>query len=125
GFAATAYPYFLITALAVHFFIPALVRDRIIEGPRRRDLHTLAKLNRVYLALSTLVPTLGMLLMVLLLLRSGSGQEWALLVVSCVGLVGFAAMWLLDRLVDRDMRALDQIAVVEPGDFLADPMSLR
>ncbi len=106
GFAAMAYPYFLLTTLAVRWFFPALVRNGMLHGPRGKDLERLRQWNRVHLALSALVPMLG----VLLVTASGIQQQWALLVVSGGGLVGFAAMFALERLIDHDLTALEKIA---------------
>jgi serine/threonine protein kinase len=65
GFAATAYPYFLITSGIVRYFIPAMIRNGSIEGPRRRDLDRIKLFNRLHMLLAGLVPLLGVLLIVL------------------------------------------------------------
>ena len=56
GFAAMAYPYFLLTALAVRCFFPAMVRNNMVLGPCRNDLQRLRMWNRVHVALAALVP---------------------------------------------------------------------
>jgi len=109
GVVATTYPYLLITALSVRYFIPALVRQGLIPGPRRRDLDYVSRTNRVYLYLSALVPMLGMLLVVTL----GSDERWALIAVSGGGMVGFGALVLLERIIAMDIAALDSIALEE------------
>ena len=113
GIAAVAYPYFLLTALATGFYLPALVRNKIIAGPRWRDLERVRMLNRVYLALSALVPMLGVLLVVAFG-GEQNDEKWPVLVVSGVGLIGFAAMFLLDRYIDHNVSALEKIAVEAP-----------
>jgi serine/threonine protein kinase len=104
GFAATAYPYFLITWLAVRLFVPALVRSGALAGPEPGDVARVGRANRLHLALAALVPMLGVLLTV----AFGVQQERVLLVVSGAGLVGFGAVWLLERTIDADVAALAQ-----------------
>jgi serine/threonine protein kinase len=65
GFAATAYPYFLITAGIVRYFIPAMIRSGAIEGPRRRDLDRMKRLNRIHMFMVGFVPLFGILLIAL------------------------------------------------------------
>jgi serine/threonine protein kinase len=110
GFAAVAYPYFLITTLATRFFVPALVRNQITPGPRWADLQLLRKLNKVHLVLTALVPMLGMML----ISGVGTQQRWALLIASGCGIVGFVAMFVLERYLDRTLDALGRIAVDAP-----------
>ncbi|NOZ40728.1 MAG: protein kinase [Planctomycetes bacterium] len=110
GFAAVAYPYFFLTTFATRFYLPALVRNGIIVGPRWRDLQTLRKLNRVHLALTVLVPILG----VFLALWIDSDQRSALLLAISVGGIGFAVMLLLERYIDRTLDGLETIAVDAP-----------
>ena len=110
GFAAVAYPYFFLTTLATRFYVPALVRNKIIDGPSWRDLQTLRKLNKVQLALTVLVPILGVFLAVAV----DSNEKWAQLLVIGVGGGGFAAMFLLERYIDRTLDGLSSIAVDAP-----------
>ncbi|MCG8449265.1 MAG: protein kinase, partial [Pirellulales bacterium] len=110
GFAAVAYPYFLLTAMAVGFYIPALVRNHVILGPRWQDLQRVRILNRVHLVISALVPMLGMGLVVAV----GSEEKWPVLVLSGVGVIGFVAMFLLERSIDNNINALEKIAVEAP-----------
>jgi serine/threonine protein kinase len=112
GFASTAYPYFLDTAMAARYFVPQLIRRGVVTGPKRRDLQQVLRLNRVYLALATAVPLLGMLLLVLT--DELEKLRWAIAIVSGGGLLAFGAMALLDRLIRLDVEALDHIAVDEP-----------
>jgi len=110
GFAAVAYPYFFLTTLATRFYVPALIRNEIIEGPNWRDLQTVRKLNKVHLALTVLVPILGVFLAV----AGDSEQKWAQLLVIGVGGVGFMAMFALERYLDRTLDGLEKIAVDAP-----------
>ena len=114
GFAAMAYPYFLLTALAVRWFFPAMVRNNMVTGPCWNALQRLRTCNRVHLALSALVPMFA----VILVTTSGSGSSseiyGPLLVVSGGGLIGFAALFALERMIDSDITALEQISVDAP-----------
>jgi hypothetical protein len=111
GIAAAVFPYFLLTALAVRVYFPAIVRNGVVAGPRWHDLKKLRKLNLIHLALSALVPMLGILLVAA---SSAIDQRWALMVVSGVGIVGFGAMFLLERYIEDNLEALEKIAVDTP-----------
>lgn len=110
GFAAVAYPYFLLTTLATRLYVPALVRNKVFDGPRYRDLQTLRLLNKVHLVLTVLVPTLGAFLAIMI----DSQQKTSLLLAIGVGIVGFVSMFLLERYIDRTLDGLEQIAVDAP-----------
>lgn len=106
GLIASVYPYFIITLLAVHWYLPALIRARVLTGPSRADLQTVRSLNRLYLALTALVPMLSILLAVMF----RSEESWVPIDVSLVGLLGLAIMLTLERVIDRDLSALDYLA---------------
>jgi serine/threonine protein kinase len=106
GLVASSYPYFGLTRLAVCWYLPALVRAGIVSGPAMADLRSLRRSNRIYLALSGLVPLLAMMLLVLF--RDGLWRVQ--LAVSAGGLVGFGIIFLLERMIDRDLSALEHIA---------------
>jgi hypothetical protein len=110
GIAAAVFPYFLLTALAVRVYFPAIVRNGVVAGPRWHDLKKLRKLNLLHLALSAIVPMIG----VLLASVAGTNQQWALIVVSSVGVVGFIVMFLLERYIEDNLDALEKIAVDTP-----------
>jgi eukaryotic-like serine/threonine-protein kinase len=116
GIVATTYPYMLITALAVRYFIPALVRRGVIPGPRRVDLQQTARRNKLYLMTSILVPMLGIWLVVGFVNSEEirEQKDWALLAVSGGGAAGFLIMIALERLIGLDLAALGHIAVDEP-----------
>jgi serine/threonine protein kinase len=120
GIVATTYPYMLITALAVRYFVPALVRNGVIPGPRRVDLLQTARRNKFFLMTSILVPMLGIWLVVAFVKSDGSNdgmrvqKDWALLAVSGGGAAGFLIMIALERLIGLDLAALGHIAVDEP-----------
>ena len=116
GCAATAYPYFIITAMATHYFIPSLVRTGAISGPRRRDLDRVDDLNRLHFWAASAVPMLGGLLIAMLLYWAGSGEDQpkgALVVVSAGGLGWLAIVGWLRRIIEFDSAALGEIAIEE------------
>lgn len=110
GFAAAAYPYFLLTALATRFFVPALVRNNRMPGPRWKDLQTLRRLNTAHLVLTVLVPIIG----VFLAIRVDSEQKDLLSLAIVVGGVGFLGMLLLEKYIDRTLDGLSKISVDPP-----------
>jgi serine/threonine protein kinase len=112
GIGAAVFPYFLLTALAVRVYFPALVRNGIVEGPRWHDLKRLRKLNMLHLALSAAVPMLGILLVAFS--ETEADHRWALKVVSGVGLAGFGLMFVLFRYIEDNLDALEKIAVETP-----------
>jgi hypothetical protein len=117
GCAATAYPYFLITAMSTHFLVPAIIRRGGIPGPRRRDLRRVAELNGIHFIAAAAVPMLGMLLIgfVLVLFRneadSANEQRWPLIAVSAGGLAWLGIVMWLRRIIDLDSAALSEIAI--------------
>lgn len=109
GVAAIAYPYLLITALVVRYFVPDQMRRGVIAGPRERVIAQVGRLNRRHLVLAGLVPMLSLLLVV----AFGSQQPWLLMGVSGGGMVALAAMFVLEREIDLDLQALRTVAVDE------------
>ncbi len=110
GIVAMAYPYFFLTLLSVRAFFPELVRNGHVLGPRWKDLQRIRVLNRIHLVLTALVPMLSVLLAV----AFDSDQKWALMVASGGGIVGFAVMFVLERTIEKNLDALDRIAVDAP-----------
>ena len=113
GIAAVSYPYFMLTAMATGVYVPALVRNHVIQGPRWSDLQSVRNLKHVYLVFSALVPFLGIMLVV----SFGGGPDndkWPIFVLSGVGALGFGGMFILDRYIDRSITALERIAVDTP-----------
>lgn len=113
GLAAMVYPYFFLATLAVRWFMPAMVRNNMVLGPNWNDLQRLRKWNRRHLLLAALVPMLGVILVTI----SGGGEagiHGPLLAVSIGGVIGFAFLFLLERMIDQDIDALEHIAVGAP-----------
>jgi len=111
GIVAMAYPYFLLTTLAVRSFFPALVRRGIVAGPHWKPLQQLRNLNKVFLALTALVPMVGVMLAVAV----ESNQKGAMMIFCGAGIVGFLAMFALERFIDRNLDAMERIAVDAPS----------
>jgi serine/threonine protein kinase len=113
GCGATAYPFFLITAMASHFFIPGMARAGLISGPRRRDLQHVLRLSGIHLVAAAAVPLLGMLLIGIIVAFAGSEQKWPLVVVSAGGLAWLGIVMALKRTIELDVAALGEIAFDE------------
>jgi len=111
GIVAMAYPYFLLTMLAVRSFLPALVRSGILAGPRWKPIQLVRKLNILFLALTALVPMVVLFLAVAV----ESNQKGAMMITCGVGVVGFIAMFWLERFINRCLNALERIAIDSPG----------
>jgi hypothetical protein len=109
GFAATAYPYFLITAGLVHYFLPQMIRSGTIPGPRRSDLAQLRKYNWIHFGMAMFVPLLGVLMMNVF----GNTSQFALAVVSGGGVAALALCGLLFWQIELDAGALAHMAVDE------------
>jgi hypothetical protein len=107
GFAATAYPYFLITAGVLHYVLPAMIRGGAIAGPKRHELARVDDFNRLHFWMAAAVPLLGVLLMVFF----GHKDDYALGVISGGGLAALGLVGWLRREIDLDMAALDHIAI--------------
>jgi eukaryotic-like serine/threonine-protein kinase len=117
GCAATAYPYFLITTMSTHYFIPSLIRAGTIAGPRRRDLEKVDDLNRLHFWAATAVPMLGVLLIAMLVAFAQPGEKqptWALIAISAGGLAWLMIVGWLRRIIELDSAALSEIAIDEP-----------
>ena len=109
GFAATAYPYFLITSGLVTYFLPAMIRNGTIAGPRRSDLERVKVINRIHMAMAACVPFLGILMMVIF----QNKDDYYLSVVCIGGLLGVVATAWLWRRIELDALALSHLAIDE------------
>jgi eukaryotic-like serine/threonine-protein kinase len=109
GFAATAYPYFIITSGIVRYFLPEMIRNGAIAGPRRDDLERVRVLNRLHMLMAGCVPFLGILMMVMF----GMKEDFALFIVSGGGLAGVAITVWLWRRIELDAQALSHVATDE------------
>jgi serine/threonine protein kinase len=110
GIGAAVFPYFLLTALAVRVYFPAIIRNGVVPGPRWHDLKRIRRLNLLHLALMVIVPMIG----ILFALLAGTDQTWALIVVASVGVVGFLLMLALERYIESNLDALEKVAVDTP-----------
>lgn len=127
GMISGVYPFFFVTLVSVRCFYTALLRN---------DLHTsaidakaLKSLDRrcgLYLLAAGIVPAIGVLATVIeqaigfsnteLAEAAGSNSTHtaALIFLSCLGLFGFAAAYVISGTIQRDLRALRQF--VAPGE---------
>lgn len=113
GFAATAYPYFFITAGIVRYFLPAMIRRGAIAGPKRSELQRLAFYNLVHVIMAASIPMLGVFLMVSFSGSSANKDDNMLQIINGGGLAGLVLVGLLWRQINLDMQALDHIAIDE------------
>jgi serine/threonine protein kinase len=109
GCAAMAYPYFFITAMSTHYFLPAMVRRGLVSGPTQEDLDRVSWYNLLYLALAALVPSLGVLVAVVF----ANPQRWALITATGGGLAMLLHVGYLWRVIDLDTNALEHLALDE------------
>jgi serine/threonine protein kinase len=112
GAMAVAYPFFAVNFLAVRYIYPAFLRPEA-DGPSEADAGALDGLGRAVnlnLALAAMVPLLGVAAVALV----GSASQWALVVLSVAGLLGFGQAVDLARRINDDRRALEA-AVRPPG----------
>ena len=105
GCIGAAYPYFLVTALAVHYYLPALVRIGGAGLPMPADARAVRRASRFFLALTALVPMLSVWMVV-----AYGEQVWPVLVASGVGMIGFLVMYSLERLIEDDLSSLERLA---------------
>jgi hypothetical protein len=119
GSLAGAYPFFFVTMLGVRWFLPEMVRRELLRGPRAEVIQRLRRLNRVFLVLTAFVPLLGILL---ILLYANVNEQviltarQLLIIASASGLVGFAAMFWLHRMIEEDLLALAGLTTVAAAD---------
>jgi serine/threonine protein kinase len=109
GCAAMAYPYFLITAMSTHYFLPAMVRRGALSGPTPADLERVAWYNRLHLALAALVPLLGVMLATAF--TEQISVPWAMPVASGGGLLMLLVVGYLWRVIDLDTEALGHLSL--------------
>jgi hypothetical protein len=112
GCAAMAYPYFLITAMSTHYFLPEMVRRGALPGPTPTDLERVAWYNRLHLALAALVPLLGVTLATAFA-EQESVPWWALPVASGGGLLMLLVVGYLWRVIELDTAALEHLSLEE------------
>ncbi|HEX4610494.1 MAG TPA: protein kinase, partial [Urbifossiella sp.] len=111
GLIAAAYPYFLVTYLAVRAIYPALLGP---GGPGPADGPALRRVERElgwYRAAATAVP----LVAVALLTASGTADKAPIAALSAAGLAGLGAAFVLEGRTRADLAALAEIPT-GPGD---------
>ncbi|HKB06148.1 MAG TPA: serine/threonine-protein kinase [Gemmataceae bacterium] len=101
GLFAAAYPFFMVSFLAVRVFYPALpLATTEAGGPAR--LERLARQVWPYLLLTAAVPVLSLTIVVL----AGPGNRVLLAIFGTGGLIGFAVAFWLARAIQEDLAAL-------------------
>jgi hypothetical protein len=109
GLIAAAYPYFLITFLAVRALYPALVASDGLQPTDAAALHRVGYGLGLYRAAATAVP----LLAVALIASRGASSEVAAAVLSVAGLLGVAVALVIEGRTRADLAALLELP---PGD---------
>jgi serine/threonine protein kinase len=107
GLIAAAYPYFLVTFLAVRVLYPAL-------GPSPADVPSLRRVERElgrYRAAATAVP----LVAVALLASRGASHPFAVAALSVAGLVGVALAYVIETRTRADLAALTDVPTTPSG----------
>ena len=102
GLIVAAYPYFLITFLAVRVFYPALLEP---DGPHPSDTAALRRVGRelgLYRAAATAMP----LFAVALIASRGESNEVAAVVLSVTGLLGVVVAFVVEGRTRADLAAL-------------------
>jgi serine/threonine protein kinase len=117
GLMAAAYPYFLVTFLAVRFVYPAHIGPEGLSPADRPALRRVGRSLVYYWILVAAVPLAATGLLFWRLAESGNDvmsatQKLALPVLVVAGLLGIGLAWLLDGRIRSDLAALEDLAAV-------------
>ncbi|MBN9120274.1 MAG: serine/threonine protein kinase, partial [Planctomycetes bacterium] len=110
GLIAAAYPYFMVTFLAVRVYFPALLGP---DGLGPSDTAALRRVERElghYRAAAAAVP----LLAVALFTSRGTSNPVAVAVLSAIGLLGVGLAYVIEGRTRADLAALAEIPSAEP-----------
>ena len=117
GMIAAAYPFFLLSTLAVRSFVPALLRGNTLVRDDARQLRGVTRRVDVFLALAGGVPAAGILALVISGLMNHHFGRSALAVLSGTGFFGFLFTLSLSRALKADIEALLESAETSlPGE---------
>jgi hypothetical protein len=105
GLIAAAYPFFLIGFLASRVFLPSLYAEHVAGPQHITELEALVGRAATYLFIAGGVPALAITLLLTAGLQSAT-PKFALVALSSVGALGFGAVLLLYRAMQRDSEAL-------------------
>ncbi len=109
GMVAAAYPFFLLSVLAVRSFFPALLRGDALTAGDEAELHELSERSAWSLYLAGGVPAAG--IMFLLLTNDNmadANSAFALKILSALGAVGFAFALGIARSLQNDIEAFQE-----------------
>jgi hypothetical protein len=105
GLIAAAYPFFLAGFLSARVFLPALYAEHVAGARHVQELEALVRRAATYLFIAGGVPALAITLLMTAGIHSDT-PRFALIVLSSVGALGFGAVLLLYRAMQRDSEAL-------------------
>lgn len=112
GMIASAYPYFLLTAIAIRVILPRWLevgsdaKQQLIEP---RDLDRVNTTMEWFLYVAGGVPAVGIFALLFLLGETDDHHEWALKVLSLMGAFGFALVFRLYRTLQLDLEAFREV----------------
>lgn len=106
GLIAAAYPFFLVSLIAVRCLYPSLVQNCSLSADDLPDYRRLGQSALFNLFLAAAVPMLA----VMILAVTGLDRRFALAVLAVAGTVGFGVSTTAFRLVQSDLNVLTQVA---------------
>ena len=116
GLIASAYPFFIISYLAVSSLYPALVRIETMTSDDVLSLRRLEQANWFYLLLAASVPMLS----VSVLITFGAEARFALALLAAGGVAGLAVAFVLFKKLQADLETLMQVS--DPSDELRESL---
>jgi serine/threonine protein kinase len=102
GIIAAAYPYLLTMFFAIELYYPAFLQFDDVTREEQGLLDSASRWNSVFLGVAAIVPMLAIAILVGL----GSENRLALGVMSTAGLIGFLLLLVVERIMQRDIKAL-------------------
>jgi hypothetical protein len=105
GLLAATYPFLLVTFLCVRWILPDLIRREAISSLPDAAVRRTKQFVRVFAALAAAVPLLSILLMVLV----RGDLKRLQIVMAAAGLIGFAGVFWVQRQIEEDLVALEQV----------------
>ena len=109
GLIAATFSFFMITVISLRALYPALLPDGLPTSEDRVALDRLARICGNYLLVAGSAPMLAILLLVL----TESAHRFAFLVLSVVGMLGFAITYWIYHCLQRDIGALVTAATTQ------------
>jgi hypothetical protein len=109
GMVAAAYPFFLLSVLAIRSFFPALLRGDALTAGDEAELHELSEGSAWSLYLAGGVPAAGITLLLLTNEdMADANSTFALKILSALGAVGFAFALSTARSLQNDIEAFQE-----------------